>query len=296
MRARLAPFLYAAPVIAAALAAAFYFTTNRADLTQQSGSVQVVGSETMRPVMAACAEEFMSRHPQADVIVKGGGSGDGIAAVLHGIADIGMTSRPLSAGERQFAATKAIDVSMGELALDGVTVIVNRANPIAALDFAQLRAIFTGSIVNWRELGGADMAIAPFGRSTGSGTASLFNERVLEGGAPGSSVRPLPTNEAIVAEVGAQPGAIGYVGFGALRGGSERIKAVPLRSDDKAAPVAPSVETIRSGSYPFARALYVAAPGKPAGTVKAFLDFCSGASGQVLIQRAGYVAIAPGPQ
>ena len=58
--------------------------------------MQIVGSETMRPVVTACAEEFMTRNPQADIIVKGGGSGDGIAALLHGIVDIGMTSRDLS--------------------------------------------------------------------------------------------------------------------------------------------------------------------------------------------------------
>jgi PBP superfamily domain len=72
-----------------------------------SFSLQVVGSETVRPLVTACAESFMASDPSADVIVRGGGSGDGIASLLHGIADIGMVSRPLTPKEREFASSKA---------------------------------------------------------------------------------------------------------------------------------------------------------------------------------------------
>ena len=69
--------LYTVPVLAAAIAGFIYFA--RTPETQaQSGSVQVAGSETMRSVVTACAEDFMTRNPDADVIVKGGGSGTGL--------------------------------------------------------------------------------------------------------------------------------------------------------------------------------------------------------------------------
>lgn len=286
----LTPLLFAAPVAIAAGAAFLYFGVDRASSSLQTGSVQIVGSETIRPILSACAEDFLARNPQADVIVKGGGSGDGIAAVLHGIADIGMTSRVLSNAERQFASSKGIELSVNELALDGVSIIVGQGNRIAALDFTQLRDIYSGRIRNWRELSGPDLEIMVYGRATGSGTAALFAERILDGGAYSPLVKQLATNEAIVAEVAARPGALGYTGFGALRTGGERIRPVAVRADVNAAAVAPAPESIRTGSYPLARALYLAVPGKPAGAVKAFLDFCGGAGGQVLIQRAGYVA------
>ncbi|MGH8594098.1 MAG: phosphate ABC transporter substrate-binding protein, partial [Gammaproteobacteria bacterium] len=50
----------------------------------ETGSVQVVGSETVRPLAEACASELMSKHPESYVVVRGGGSGDGIVALLHG--------------------------------------------------------------------------------------------------------------------------------------------------------------------------------------------------------------------
>lgn len=148
--------LYATPILLAAVAAHFYFGGSAETAAPRFSSVQVVGSETMRPVVTACAEEFMSRYPEADIIVKGGGSGDGIAALLHGVVDIGMTSRDLSGRERDYALSKNIDIAAFELALDGIAVIVNQANAIETLDRAQLRDIFAGKIRDWRELGGGE--------------------------------------------------------------------------------------------------------------------------------------------
>ena len=214
-----------------------YFAQPRDDAASQSGSVQVLGSESMRPAVTACAEDFMTRNPDADVIVKGGGSGDGVAALLHGLVDIGMTSRELSQREREYAGGRGFEVSVFPMALDGVTIVVNRANPVTTLSIDQLREIFTGKIRNWRELEGFDGDITPFARAAGSGTASLFGERALGEEEYGPSVERLPTNEAIVAEVAARPGAIGYAGLGALRVGGDRVRAVALTAGAQASPV-----------------------------------------------------------
>ena len=208
----------------AGLTALFFLLREGQTVVGATGSVQVVGSESVRPVVAACAEEFMARNPKADIVVKGGGSGDGVAAILHGIADVGMTSRDLTQRERDYAASKGIELSEFHLARDGVTVIVNGASRMTALDLDQLQAIFTGRIRNWRELGGDDAEITAFARAAGSGTASLFGDRILRGAPYASSVAQLPTNEAIVSEVAARAGAIGYTSLGALRTARNSVK------------------------------------------------------------------------
>jgi phosphate transport system substrate-binding protein len=281
-------------VIAGALiptALYLYFAQPRDDAALQSGSVQVLGSESMRPAVTACAEDFMTRNPDADVIVRGGGSGDGVAALLHGLVDIGMTSRELSPREREYAGGRGFEVSVFPMALDGVTIVVNRANPVTTLSIDRLREIFTGKIRNWRELEGHDGDIMPFARAAGSGTASLFGERALGEKEYGPSVERLPTNEAIVAEVAARPGAIGYAGLGALRVGGDRVRAVALTAGAQPSPVGATPETIIAGTYPLSRKLYLATAGPPLGTAKAFIDFCLSANGQALFQRAGYVSM-----
>jgi len=136
-----------------------------------SGSVRVAGSETMRAIVTTWAEDFMTRNFQIDVIVRGGGSGDGIAALLHGLVDIGMASRDLTARERDSAASQGIELAVTELALDGISIVVNRAVSVSALDIDQLRSVFEGKIRNWRQLGGDDTDILAFARAEGSGTA-----------------------------------------------------------------------------------------------------------------------------
>ena len=76
----------------------------------QAGSVQLKGSETLRPLLTICAEDFMTRHPHIDVMVQGGGSGTGIAALLQGTVDIAMASRELSDKEQQYAARQGLAV------------------------------------------------------------------------------------------------------------------------------------------------------------------------------------------
>jgi phosphate transport system substrate-binding protein len=282
---------YAAPIVLAAVAAFYSFAGSFKTLPTQSGSVQVAGSETMRPVVAACAEEFMSRNPKTDIVVNGGGSGDGIAALLHGVVDICMTSRELSALEINYAQSKKIEILAFELALDGIAIIANRANAVVALDLEQLRGIFAGRIRDWRELGNEAGEIIVLARAEGSGTAAMFDDRVMAKEPYGASTRRMRTNEAIVAEVAAQRLAIGYTGLGALKGMDDRVKIVALRSGAQATPVTPSPDTIRSKGYPLARALSFCAAGEPSGTVKAFIEFCRGESGQALVQDAGYIPV-----
>ena len=275
------------------LAAVLHFGGGSGRIAAATGSVQVAGSESMRPVVTACAESFMARNPKADVIVRGGGSGDGIAALLHGLIDVGMTSRDLSKRERDYALSKAIEISEFPLALDGIAIVVNQTNPVVELSLAQVQSVFAGKVRNWRELQGEDREIRLFGRSAGSGTATLFAERIVGAAPQAESVETLPTNEAIVAQVAAQPAAIGYTGLGALTGGRDRIKAVSIRDDQQSAAAAATPEAIRSGRYPLARTLSFVTAREASSASKAFLDFCLGANGQALVLRAGYVETKP---
>ena len=282
---------YALPALAIAALAAVYLRDGGRDFAQDSGSLQILGSETMRPLVTACAEAFMARNPQADIIVRGGGSGDGVAALLSGMADIGMTSRPFSDKEREFAATRGIELAVSDIALDGVAVIVNGANPLSALTLDRLKAIFTGEVGNWRDLGGGDRAILVFGRAAGSGTGTLFTERVMSGATEALGVQKLATNEAIVAEVAARPDAIGYTSLGAIRNAGARIKLVALGVDPASTAALPTPETLRKGEYPLARRLSFGMAGAVSPTVRAFIEACAGPAGQALIQRAGYVPL-----
>ena len=255
----------------------------------QSGSLQISGSESMRAVVTACAEDFMTKFTEADVIVKGGGSGEGISALLHGMVEIGMTSRGLTEKETAYAADNNIELTETALALDGIALIVHPSNGIGELDLAQLRMIYTGELRSWRNITGMGGNINVIGRASGSGTAAFFAERVL-GGAEAIATQKLASNEAIVAEVASRPEAIGYTGLGAVRNAEDQVKILAIRAEPGSAAVAPKPDALQSRAYPLARTLYLLNAKPQSDIAKAFLAHCIGPDGQSLIQKAGYLA------
>lgn len=281
--------LLTTPVALALLAVLFYFGGDRKVAEKALSSVQVAGSETMRSVVGACAEEFMSRNPHADIIIRGGGSGDGMAALLHGMTDVAMVSRELSSREREFGRSKGIELSAIPLALDGIAIIANRANVSTELSLDQLRDIFAGKLRSWQALGGGSAEIDILARMAGSGTGTVFDEKVMKGTPYAPKVQRLATNEEIVAAVARRPAAIGYTGLGALKGSSEQIKVLALKLGANAAPLLPSLENLRSGAYPLTRGLTLVTAGKPTHTVGDFVAFCSGEDGRPFLQNAGYI-------
>lgn len=264
---------------------------NRA--SQHAGSVVIKGSETMQPLVTQCAEAFMSTHPHADVVVQGGGSGTGIAALLQGTVDIGMASRGLSDKERDFASRNGASLQEHPIAMDGIALVVHRDNPLAQLSLEQLRKIFTGQIRTWPEVGGARGEMVVLARMTSSGTSALFRQRVLADEPYADSVQQMPTNAAIVAEVTNQPLAIGYSGLEAVHTAREQVRVVALQETPPASPVLPMLETIRSGAYPLARTLHFYTAGIPSGLTQEFIHFCRSSQGQQLVRKAGFVAFEP---
>ena len=110
-----------------------------------SGSIQVAGSTAVYPIMSVLAEEF-SNLTGINVDVLSMGSGAGISQSMEGNVEIGMSSRPLNAGELEVVNAIAI-------AYDGLAVIVHPNNTlIDNLTVEQVRQIFAGEITHWYQL------------------------------------------------------------------------------------------------------------------------------------------------
>ncbi|AXY26567.1 phosphate ABC transporter substrate-binding protein [Suicoccus acidiformans] len=108
------------------------------------GTVEVVGSTSVSPVMEKLAEEYQALNEGVTVNITANGSSAGMAAAQDGTADIGMASRALDEDEAGALEHQAI-------ALDGIAVIVNNDNPATDLSLDAIRSIFLGEITEWEE-------------------------------------------------------------------------------------------------------------------------------------------------
>mgnify|MGYP000867223479 CR=1 FL=1 len=134
--------------------------------TSASGSLSLAGSTTVQPLAEKLAESFMSTNPDVQIDVQGGGSSVGVKAAGEGTSDIGMASREIKEEE----LTQFPNLQVHVIARDGIAVVVHPDNPVSDLSLDQIRDIFSGKIVNWSEVGGADAAITVAAREEGSGT------------------------------------------------------------------------------------------------------------------------------
>jgi phosphate transport system substrate-binding protein len=118
--------------------------------------------------------------------VRSTGSDTAKDAIVDKVAQIGMSSRVYTDGEIQVLA-KAAGAALAArseieqvVALDAVVVVVNKQNPVGALNLCQIAEIFAGRIRNWRELGGRPGAINLQVRLGPSGTFETFQTLVLK--------------------------------------------------------------------------------------------------------------------
>jgi phosphate transport system substrate-binding protein len=254
----------------------------------QAGTVSIKGSDTMVVLGQRWAEEYMKKHPQTTIQVTGGGSGTGISALINGTTEICEASRSMKDSEKAQLKEKA-GAGPEEIvvAKDGLSVYLNDSNPLNELTMEQLKGIFTGKITNWKEVGGADAKIIPYSRENSSGTYVFFKEHVLNNADYTPRAQAMPGTAAVVNAVSKEKSSIGYGGAAYAKG----IKVIKVKKDAGSQGIAPSDATVRSGTYPLSRPLFFYLRAKPAGEIKAIVDWVLSPEGQAVVLKVGYFPI-----
>jgi phosphate transport system substrate-binding protein len=249
--------------------------------------VTVKGSDTMVIMSQKWAEVYMQKNPGSTIQVTGGGSGVGIAALINGSTDIANSSRPMKAAEvdklKQRYNTLGIEIPCAK---DGITVYLNKANPVSELTVRQIGDIFAGKITNWKQVGGPDAGIKLYGRESSSGTFVYFKDNVVKADYS-PSCQTLPGTAAIVNAVKKDKYSVGYGGAAYAEG----VKDCKVKKDDKSPAYAPTAETIKNKTYPISRYLYMYLKSRPTGETKKFIDWILSPEGQNLIASVGYFPV-----
>ncbi|HXU63978.1 MAG TPA: phosphate ABC transporter substrate-binding protein [Polyangia bacterium] len=253
-----------------------------------AGTVTVKGSDTMVVLGQRWAEEYMKKHAATTIQVTGGGSGTGISALINGTTDVCEASRAMKDTEKKQLAEKAGAPPIETVvAKDGLSVYVNDSNPIKELTMAQLKAIFTGKVDNWKALGGPDARIIPYSRENSSGTYVFFKEHVLENADYTPRAQAMPGTAAVVNAVVKEKNGIGYGGAAYAKG----IKVLKVKKDDQSPAIEPDDKTIKSGTYPLSRPLFFYTRATPSPEIQAFIDWVLSAEGQGIVTKVGYFPV-----
>ncbi len=91
-------------------------------------------------------ESYEKIHPEVEIEISETDSSTGIRSTIEGICDIGMVSREIRKSEKDQGLWEIM------IAMDGLVVIVNHECPIEELTVEQVRNIYTGKIVSWKQV------------------------------------------------------------------------------------------------------------------------------------------------
>ncbi|MCK5310727.1 MAG: phosphate ABC transporter substrate-binding protein [Desulfobacteraceae bacterium] len=247
-----------------------------------AGELTIKGSTTVLPIAQKCAEAYMAANPDVKITLSGGGSGNGIKAIVDGTADIGNSSRFIKGKEIKLAQSKDIYPVPFRVALDCIAPVVNPSNKVSKLTMDQLKNIYLGNIKNWKEVGGKDAKIVVISRDSSSGTFEVWKKLVMNKERVMPGALTIPSNGAVVQAISKTPGAIGYIGLGY---NSKDIKTVKINN------VEPTEANTLNGTFPITRPMFMFTNNWPKGDTMGFIAFVLSKEGQKLVTEAGSIPI-----
>ena len=228
--------------------------------------IRYVGSSTVNKFLNDAAEVYGDHGFVVDTQPESRG---GEICTLRRACDMGGVARTVADEilERGVVATL--------IGYDAIAVIVHPSNPVETLSTEELRGIFTGTITNWSEVGGADAPISPYVVTAGSATRSVFAAAVLEG-ADYADVTVVDPDARMVPTVARDPHSIGQISF-SFALATDRVRPVAVNGE---------AASVDNPGYPITRPLHITTLGEPAGPVADFLSWTLSDEGQAVVRRS----------
>jgi len=198
----------------------------------------IAGTGDSEELLRNMAARFMREYPDITIDVPDSiGSSGGIRAVLSGRAELARTARPLRDEEKAEGLTEIVFAK---------APIVFAVNPsvtgIESLTAAKALAVFSGTVTDWSELGGAPGPIYRVCRETPETSREVLNAAIPGFAATGCQGQVAYATSEAVDLVANHPGTIGYFSLPSMA----TAKLRPLAFEG----VAPTPENLNRGTYP----------------------------------------------
>ncbi|PLX92099.1 MAG: hypothetical protein C0621_10125 [Desulfuromonas sp.] len=241
----------------------------------QAAPLRYAGATTLQRDFMPEATRLYEKETGTDFRIQGGNTVPGLRALLNGDVEIAGAGRFLSVTEKEAGLVETL------IGWDAMSVIVHRDNPVSNLTLDQLRNIFSGSVQNWREVGGQDQAILVVATPPGSGMRSMSEQLILKGKSP-------LTSKAIMAplvhdadqQVARFPMAITVLSQSMLD--ADGVKRLPVDG------MLPEESLFGEGGYPLVKPLLLVTRSDPDAATAAFIRFALSDPAQQLLKKKFY--------
>ncbi len=268
--------------------------------TPTTGAISIAVDETYSPVINDVLPVFHSLYKFAEVKARYLPEVDALNLLLKDSVRLAIVSRPLSAKEMDFFHAKKFFPKIIPIAIDGIAVLVNPANPDTLFSVETIRKIMLGEITNWKQLN----AKSQLGKTKvifdnpKSSIVRFIVDSITKSGNLSSQLSSMQSNLDVVDFVSKNPDAIGLIGVSWVSNRNDpkslsflnKIKVAGISVTEPAVSensFQPFQAYIATGKYPFTRFLYAVLSEPRPGLGTGFATFLASDKGQRIIQKTG---------
>ena len=280
--------------------------------TATTGTVAVSTDETFAPILQAQVDTFAKLYPNAHIKMSFQPEEKVMLDLINDKVKVAVVSRELNAAETAYFVKQTIVPRTTRIGIDGLAVVLNRANPDSLFTIAQLADIFTGKTANWSQVSGKRglAAINVVFDANRSSTARFVRDSVTRGVALTKRVFAATSNPALLDYIATHPNAIGVVGVNWISDRDDpaamtffnkvRVAGITARPNPKPADYIQPFQVYLAEktpeqlaehedlqNYPLRRNLYVISREARAGLGTGFASFVAGKTGQLIFQKSG---------
>jgi phosphate transport system substrate-binding protein len=254
---------------------------------KSAATFRVKGSETMMQFGQRLTAWYSKKYPAVQFQVAAFQPTGSFAAMAAGEAEIVQSSRKVLHSEAVSLRTaRGKGYVELQVATEIAGIAINKANPVKELSLFQLRQVLSGTVTNWKRVGGADAPITIYGRSDTSGVRAFLEEEFMGDEAISPSTKTFGSNSGMIAAVSHDANGIG---FGDIEGGLDpQVRFVAIKPSANADAVAPTEDAIRAKRYKLTRPLFFYFAGAPSGDLLRFAEWILSPEGQLVVESVGY--------
>jgi phosphate transport system substrate-binding protein len=235
---------------------------------------------------------FVSSSEYPLDIVKCSKTGDAYERLINSQTDIIFVAEPSKAQVDRIKA-KGDEFVLTPIGFEAFVFFTNKQNSVENLTIQQIQGIYSGSITNWKEVGGENRSILPYQRPEDSGSQTIMQNKVMKGInmlAPSKETHAGGMGE-VISKVAGYQNARNAIGYSFMYYSSSMIKNNQIKYIAVEG-VKPAPETVRNKSYPFTVPVFAVTLKSNTGkNVGKFIDWIVSEEGQSLVEKTGYVPV-----
>lgn len=184
-------------------------------------TIKISGSVPFKEQYFDANLDAIKQKTNLNIEVVGNGTDRGVADVIEGRSDAAMLAAPLADIAKKINEKKPgyVDISLFKETKIGdceIVMVVNPVNTVKTLTAAQAVGLLSGSIKNWKEVGGADIPVVVAVAMPGNGIRTTVEKQLLKDATIVSDARQVTNPAQIIPVIAQLPGGIGPLGMSML--------------------------------------------------------------------------------